>query len=172
MDHHDYVSLHNPGLPGLQLPYCLVKLDSPRHIWLPLNRQYKPLGVTSREWVDYDEFVSRAVAFASDPRKWHDVFLPHDPGASILYLHRDGQPASEYFARLTRLLWYRQRSIGEFDIFQFQRARVLRATPDLMAVVTEVFGPSKSYQNRAYWATELAHDTEKRAAFLKVAKSG
>lgn len=166
---NDYISLNYPGLPGLRLPYCLVKLDSPKHIWLPLNRRYKPLGVTSRDWVDYNEFVHQACWFSSNPHRWNDIWLDH-PHADWLYLHQDGQTASQYFTRLTRLLQYQQRDICEFDVFQFHRARVLRAAPDLMATVTKAFGPSKSYQGRAFWATELAHDTGKRAAFLKAAQ--
>lgn len=34
------------------LPFCLVRRTDGR--WLPLNRNYKPLGQLSAEWVDYD----------------------------------------------------------------------------------------------------------------------
>jgi hypothetical protein len=34
------------------LPYCLQRCDDGR--WLVLNRNYKPIGVTSDEFVDYE----------------------------------------------------------------------------------------------------------------------
>lgn len=36
------------------LPYCLKRQADGRYI--VLNRHYKPLGFTSRDWVDYDAY--------------------------------------------------------------------------------------------------------------------
>jgi hypothetical protein len=38
-------------------PYCLQKTKDGN--WLILNRNYKPLGTTSKEWVDYDDHADR-----------------------------------------------------------------------------------------------------------------
>jgi len=39
------------------LPYCLQRTSDGR--WLVLNRNYKPLGTMSKEWVDYDAHPAR-----------------------------------------------------------------------------------------------------------------
>lgn len=38
---------------GNWMPYALVKIEDDNGGWIPLNRHYKPLGVSSKEWVDY-----------------------------------------------------------------------------------------------------------------------
>ena len=35
------------------MPYCLSKVEDEHGGWIPLNRNYKPLGYSSRDWVDY-----------------------------------------------------------------------------------------------------------------------
>jgi hypothetical protein len=39
------------------MPYTFTKLEvnKRKHVYLPLNRNYKPLGVLSLETVDYDK---------------------------------------------------------------------------------------------------------------------
>ena len=38
------------------LPYCLHKVNELEYV--PLNRLYKPLGVTSTEWIEYKDHFS------------------------------------------------------------------------------------------------------------------
>jgi hypothetical protein len=47
--------------------------------WLPLNRLYKPLGVASRAYVDYERFAHVAVQFTTDPREQRDVWVQQSP---------------------------------------------------------------------------------------------
>jgi hypothetical protein len=99
------------------LPYCLRDLDLhgyarehgiivrsglPRHVWLPLNRRYKPLGFITRDWIDYYDHVDAAMVFLRDPRGL-DIWLdtPHE---DTLYLYNN-KPGTrrDYFPRLERL---------------------------------------------------------------------
>lgn len=34
------------------LPYCLQRIADGR--WIALNRQYKPIGMASTDWIDYE----------------------------------------------------------------------------------------------------------------------
>lgn len=38
---------------SIWLPYCLTKVQDEHGGWIPLNRNYKPLGNSSHDWVDY-----------------------------------------------------------------------------------------------------------------------
>ena len=70
--------------------------------WLPLNRDYKPLGVITRDHVAYEDYVeSHGVKFARDPRTYTDVWH----SSQSLFLYSDS-PASrlDYFERLARLM--------------------------------------------------------------------
>lgn len=84
------------------MPYNFVKLDatSHKHVYLPLNRNYKPLGRILDTWVDYESFVDNAVVFAADPYTFKGVWI-----SGGLYLY-DDLPATrrDYFTRLDKLL--------------------------------------------------------------------
>ena len=84
------------------LPYKFEKLESPKrkHVYLPLNRNYKPLGITSRDHVDYAAYMHQAVVFASDPTKFTGVW--HDPKGLWLYDDTSNSRV-DYFERLSRL---------------------------------------------------------------------
>jgi hypothetical protein len=72
-----------------------------KHLYLPLNRNYKPLGYTASAWVEYKDYKNQAVIFRSAPQKFKDVW--HDTEG--LYLYDDGlQSRESYFARLEALL--------------------------------------------------------------------
>jgi hypothetical protein len=54
------------------MPYCFLKLDVPErgeHVYLPLNRNYKPLGMSQSKWVDYYDYTHQCVSFRKDPAK-------------------------------------------------------------------------------------------------------
>ena len=82
------------------VPYNFSKLENDRfnHVYLPLNRDYRPLGVT--ENVTYQDYIAQALVFMNDPAKFKDVWVPGKP----LYLY-DGSTESlltlgERFMRL------------------------------------------------------------------------
>ena len=77
-----------------------LKLTKGRYIYLPVNRSYKPLGITTREPVNYEDFFDLSVEFFSDPHGFDDVWYD----AAALYLYNDS-PAStlNYYVRLRRL---------------------------------------------------------------------
>jgi hypothetical protein len=86
------------------MPYQFVplKIEGRKHVYLPLNRDYKPLGVTARDdFVNYDDFKHQAVVFAKDPHGFEDVWT----NAEGLYLYKDNPRSRvDYFVRLDRLL--------------------------------------------------------------------
>lgn len=51
-----------PYFSDLALPYCLMRQPDGRYV--AVNRQYKPLGFMTKEWVDYQRFP---IAFHLDP---------------------------------------------------------------------------------------------------------
>lgn len=87
------------------MPYTFHKLDHPRlkHVYLPLNRNYKPLGITSREGVRYEDFIGQAIAFAQDPSGFKDVWDDTTPKGLFLYADSPNT-RTDYFERLGRLL--------------------------------------------------------------------
>ena len=85
------------------MPYQFVHLRSRRfkHLYLPVNRNYKPLGHIGREWVDYREYASQAVIFRSDPHHLEGVWA----NPERLYLYNDSVGSRlDYFARYERLM--------------------------------------------------------------------
>ena len=84
------------------LPYTFVKMEAAdhKHVYLPLNRDHKPLGVKSNDWVDYQDFIDQAVVFPEDPYTFENVW--HDPETRHLYSDHPNS-RSDYFNRLERL---------------------------------------------------------------------
>ncbi len=89
---------------GRNWPYCFRYL--PRHdAWLPLGREYQPLG--EMQWgatvhARYDDFAHAAWRFVVDPRT---LGIWRQAHPDTLYLYND-DPASrrDYFARVDRLI--------------------------------------------------------------------
>lgn len=100
-DHNYFVMVNHP----IQLPYCVAKLPVAGHVWLPLNRKYKPLGIPWDEhaWVDYLDFAEQAIEFSSDPRRWKHGWEDYRFN-DMLYLQNDGTSAAQYFERLAKLM--------------------------------------------------------------------
>ena len=85
------------------MPYQLAKLESSRHkhIYLPVNRNYKPLGYVGDNWVDYARHENSAIVFRADPHTFKDVWR----NAEYLVLYDDSiDSRRDYFDRLGRLL--------------------------------------------------------------------
>lgn len=95
------------------LPYCFTKLksDAHRHVWLPLNRDYKPLGFLGRSWANYQDHIANAVVFSRDPSTFKNVW---DGGISSTdcFLYNDGSDLAEYFNRLEKLLSHQHSLYG------------------------------------------------------------
>jgi hypothetical protein len=99
----------------IALPYCFEKLESSAypHVWLPLNRNYKPLGMLSRDYVNYDDYITQALVFSRDPSAFKDVWNG-SIGPTCCYLYDDGTDLdSKYFPSLQRLLSHKHTYYGD-----------------------------------------------------------
>jgi hypothetical protein len=92
------------------MPYLLQRVEVPgrKHAFLPLNRNYVPLGMPSSEgYVKYSDaqiIASHAVYFARDPAKIEGVWWSND-GNGRHWLYDDSTASRvDYFARLERLM--------------------------------------------------------------------
>jgi hypothetical protein len=86
------------------MPYTFSQLEvmGQSHVYLPLNRNYNPLGVWSRRGapIDYRKYSDQALVFPSDPRKFEGVWYKQ-----TLYLYEDDPNSRlDYFERLERLM--------------------------------------------------------------------
>ncbi len=111
------------------MPYQFVRLKSPpnRYIYLPVNRNYKPLGHASDKWANYEDFRQQAVRFKKDPRKFEGIWDSSDPNGDWFYLY-DGYGGDsqlrEYYVRLKILSMYSEPAIGKET---HRRKRVMTA---------------------------------------------
>jgi hypothetical protein len=95
------------GWARFWLPYAFIKMPSDtgfRHVYLPLNRNYKPLGQLENEYVNYENFVNSFIFFKTDPKKLRGIWTGSNP--SFLHLYNDGRPDTwaDYYVRLAALL--------------------------------------------------------------------
>lgn len=89
------------------MPYLYQRVEVPgrKHAFLPLNRDYKPLGVRrDAGFVDYEEMAARcAVWFPRDPATLEGVWW--NASGSSLWLYDDSVASRlTYFERLEKLL--------------------------------------------------------------------
>jgi len=99
------------------MPYLLQKVEHPGIKWayLPLNRNYKPLGQMTSERVDYAGYMTtHGVRFARDPALIKAVWVDApSAGAEMLWLYSDGPTSRlDYFARFERLMSKAVSTIG------------------------------------------------------------
>lgn len=118
------------------LPYCFIKLDVPRHnVWLPLGRNYKPIGQRSNERVKYDDYVEQAIEFKRDPGLLKgDIWHKPEQQSRMLWLCNDApMPPQEYFRRLaivlTRSSPVSAAAIASHNLRLTERAVALAANP-------------------------------------------
>jgi len=86
------------------MPYAFVRLAHSRrkHVFLPVNRKYKPLGLLSSRKVDYQDYIDGAVVFRRDPILMKDVWTST---REHLHLYSDvPRTRLDYFERLGRVL--------------------------------------------------------------------
>ncbi len=73
------------------LPYCLARLGDGH--FLPLNRNYKPVGTTSREWVDYETHPDRVKLRRLGPKTQAKLHAGARPipakGPAFIHLYTD-----------------------------------------------------------------------------------
>ncbi len=95
--------------PRYWLPYLFepMTVAGYKHLYLPLNRQYKPLGVIPYDpQVNYEDYREHFVKFSRDPHTFTGVWIPDNRG--YLYLYDDTEKNSVgYFERLERLCSYK-----------------------------------------------------------------
>ena len=85
------------------MPYQFVKLEHTKyqHVYLPVNRNYKPLGIVAKDNVDYEKYMPQAAVFDENPVSFQNVWWEE----SGLYLYSDAPESRiNYFDRLGRLL--------------------------------------------------------------------
>ncbi|MEW6438016.1 MAG: hypothetical protein AB1508_12705 [Pseudomonadota bacterium] len=85
----------------IHFPYCFMPIDVEglRHCYLPVSRNYKPIGSADSEFAIYEEYPEHFVYF------WRDIApLTALWRGNPLWLYNDG-PASreDYFERLARI---------------------------------------------------------------------
>lgn len=94
------------------MPYCLQRLKDGCYLFL--NRKYKPLGVFSRDWVDYETHPSK-FKFKRALSERQAALLSHkgDTDRECIYLYGDACIPTDsesnwdaYSARLKRLAAY------------------------------------------------------------------
>ncbi len=99
-------SHHNPFFKYC-MPYLYQRLQHPsrKHVLLPLNRNYKPLGALDREFRDYDQLAeSHGVVFSRDPATFDQVWWNTD-GLGRFWLYDDSVKSRlDYFERFERLM--------------------------------------------------------------------
>ena len=90
------------------MPYLFQRLevDGVRHAFLPLNRNYKPLGIISGDHVDYGGLaLSHGVSFTRDPALLVGVWDNKSDDGSQLWLYSDSpQSRTDYFARFEKIM--------------------------------------------------------------------
>lgn len=112
----DLTMIGGPGthLFRLFMPYVFQRLPHPKRkqVFMPLNRDYKPLGLPRSGHVDYAEMApTHAVVFGRDPASFKDVWSNVRGDSLWLY---DDHPRSrlDYFQRLERLMAHKVVLLG------------------------------------------------------------
>lgn len=90
------------------MPYVFQRINhaGAKHAFLPLNRNYKPLGQLDKKHADYDALAeSHGVSFARDPLTFTGIWTNSRPDDGLFWLY-DDRPASrtDYFERLEKLM--------------------------------------------------------------------
>jgi hypothetical protein len=87
------------------LPYKMMNLEHSRtkNLYLPVNRNYKPLGIISGDFVKYDDYIDQAIIF-SRPLRENELFWNRRSDGSIseYYLYNDGN-CHDFMSYLNRL---------------------------------------------------------------------
>lgn len=77
---------------AIWMPYVLAKVEDDKGGWIALNRHYKPLGMPSKEWVDYSSVPVECRIKSIKPstaRRLSWKQENHDHDASMIFLYND-----------------------------------------------------------------------------------
>lgn len=90
------------------MPYLFqkVEVDGVKWAFVPLNRNYVPLGMTTINHIAYQDYaISHGVRFSRNPADLQGVWDHFDRGGERLWLYGDG-PKSRmtYFQRLEMIM--------------------------------------------------------------------
>jgi hypothetical protein len=77
---HDCRSVH--------LPYCLKRLPDGRYV--VLNREYKPLGFQTQEWIEYEQYPIAVTLKRFGPKTAARISWKGSPDLAWIYLYDDG----------------------------------------------------------------------------------
>ena len=93
------------------MPYEFVRLGpGDEHVYLPLNRALKPLGVSTPGCVRFGDYRAQAIIFRLDPRAFEGVWFdpvgaaPGLPRSRLLLYDDTPESRMDYFARFERLM--------------------------------------------------------------------
>jgi hypothetical protein len=90
------------------MPYLFQKIevDGVRWAFLPLNRNYKPLGNLNRDYVEYDAYtISHGVKFGRNPALLEGIWTNISSDSEQLWLYEDAPKSRvDYFSRLEKLM--------------------------------------------------------------------
>ena len=77
-----------PDLRSIAFPYCLQQ--QPDGAWVLLNREYKPLGFRTHDFIRYDDYpVAIALERALSPALRRQLSWTPDHEGQCLYLYND-----------------------------------------------------------------------------------
>jgi hypothetical protein len=96
-------TMNLPEFRSAFLPYCLIRIKP--GWYAVVHREYKPLGQTSDEWVDYSKHAVRIKGIG--PAMAKRLSAKGDPDLERIYLYNDGciptrnvEASKDYFRRL------------------------------------------------------------------------
>lgn len=70
------------------LPYCIEKQKDGSYV--VLNREYKPVGFNTTEWIDYDKYPVSAFIKGLTPSVMKKISIEDDCDPEHIYLYSDG----------------------------------------------------------------------------------
>lgn len=88
-------------LRSTHFPYCIKRIADGRYI--PLNRNYKPLGIQSSDWVTYETDPS-ATAIAITAAAARNISWAGSEDLDTIYLYNDGCIPTESAAHMSAYL--------------------------------------------------------------------
>ncbi|UEM18993.1 hypothetical protein JL100_018070 [Skermanella mucosa] len=107
-DQEAYALTHHDGHFRLVMPYAFIGLEHPvhRHVYLPLNRNYRPLGCPRQFGAGLDDiydYLSQAWVFRRDPTTFTGIWW--NSGECFLHLYDDSaESRKDYLNRYAKLL--------------------------------------------------------------------
>jgi hypothetical protein len=84
------------------LPYCIQRLEDGRHV--VLNRNYKPLGFTTEDFVTYEDYPIGVTFKGLTPKKAAQISYRGSADLDTIYLYNDGCNPDESAANMKAYL--------------------------------------------------------------------